>query len=77
MIVTPSMKAKAWVTSKAATGFTVNLDNDGDFCRYDRLPRRQRVRPQQKARKSRLNNAIDASTGGKDSKTVPWVAISR
>jgi len=25
--VTPSMKAMAWVTSKTASGFTVNLDN--------------------------------------------------
>jgi hypothetical protein len=25
--VTPSMKAMVWVTSKTATGFTVNLDN--------------------------------------------------
>jgi hypothetical protein len=27
--VTPSMKAMVWVTSKTATGFTVNLDNGG------------------------------------------------
>ena len=29
VVVTPSMKATAWVTSKTATGFIVNLDNGG------------------------------------------------
>jgi hypothetical protein len=28
-VVTPSTKATCWVTSKGATGFTVNLDNGG------------------------------------------------
>jgi hypothetical protein len=29
VVVTPSMKAMAWVTAKTATGFTINLDNGG------------------------------------------------
>jgi hypothetical protein len=31
VIVTPSMKATAWVTNKTAAGFTLNLDNGGSI----------------------------------------------